>query len=142
MAEKPLNGAKAPVPVETSVLGLLGHACVNGAATFTLYTSRKGRIWVTTKSWGDVPFATSVEVATDAGAVQVAQAMLVSLVGHLAKALGKAGRIDTWYRLPVDPSVTRQALDWVPYAMEQLANGASITELSLPPYTQGEVMID
>ncbi|SRR6266700_1587623 len=139
MAEKTSTGSKTGIPTETSVMGLVSYACVQGAVSFTIYTSKKGRIWVTMRTWGDQAYSTACELLTSSDGRDLSLAMLVVSVAHLAKAQGKAGRVDTWFRAPVDTGVVQQALDWVPYAMHQLSSGGSLADLAMPPYAEGDV---
>lgn len=113
MPENPTNGKVPHINPEQRVLELLKRLCVDGAVTFSCYTSRKGRIWVSYKTWGDIPYSSSAEVDPMQGAVDFYRAIGVCGVTHAQKIMDKTPKSDTWIHADDVKDAWNMCLDWM-----------------------------
>jgi hypothetical protein len=65
-------------------------------ATFSIYTSKKGRTWVAFKTWGDPPYSSACEVPIGGDANMLTQAIIVAGASHLVKMNSKDAKSDSW----------------------------------------------
>lgn len=79
-----------------TVLSLLKVACLDYGATFSIYTSKKGRTWVAFKTWGDPPYSSACEVPIGGDLHMLTQATIVAGASHLVKMNSKTVHIDSW----------------------------------------------
>jgi len=82
--------------MESGLVQLLRIIGVEGGHTITIYTSRKGRIWCTIKTWGDITYASSAEIGVDATDAQLLGSICTACMMHVAKILGDVPQQDTW----------------------------------------------
>jgi hypothetical protein len=113
MPGKTNGSAIGQIDPETAVLGLFRTLTVQGAHTFTVYTSRKGRIWCTFKTWGDVPYASSCEVEDNATQQQLIRAIGIASTAHYHKVRGATARSDTWIGATDVESVWQEVARWL-----------------------------
>jgi len=141
MAEKRDNGQIPSLSPEKSFLGLLTWLGVYGATTFSLYTSRKGRIWCSWKTWGAIPYASAAEVSDMATTDDVVRAGLLSGLVHLGKVTSKAPATDTWYSAPIKADTLTYAEELARHTVEGLLAGKSLEDAIPPSFAQGLVTI-
>jgi hypothetical protein len=82
--------------MEKGLVQLLRIVGVEGGHTITIYTSRKGRIWVTIKTWGDAVYASSAEVDPMATDAELLGSIATACMMHVSKILEHVARQDTW----------------------------------------------
>jgi hypothetical protein len=82
--------------MEKGLVQLLRIVGVEGGHTITIYTSRKGRVWVTIKTWGEAVYASSAEVDPMANDAQLLGSIATACMMHVSKILEKVTRQDTW----------------------------------------------
>lgn len=140
MAEKRETGTRIPVTPEKAFLGLLTWVSVYGACTFSIYTSRKGRVWLSCKTWGDVPYSTSVELDTMSTTQDVMGAGLIALTHHLPKMTGKHERVDTWTSIPYERDLATRALKDAQQWTFDLDAGKALADLDTGEVT-GSAMV-
>lgn len=128
-----------PDGTENPVLKLLHAFGVQGGHTLTLYTSRRGRIWFTIKTWGKEIYASSAEVDAFGGEEAVIGALATCCMMHWAKLEGRVARQDTWLSMAqvaeVESEVTDKVTDWIYGTHEK----DPIADDQEPPDTSGAI---
>lgn len=79
-----------------TVVRLLTVASMDYGATFSIYTSKKGRTWVAFKTWADSPYSSACEVPIGGDLHMLTQAIIVAGASHLVRMNSKDVKSDSW----------------------------------------------
>lgn len=79
-----------------AILSLLSCIVARNGSSLSMYTSKKGRVWVTLVGTQPVRYTTSSEVSKEQTDEEIEQAMMVVLAAHIPKVLGETPPIATW----------------------------------------------
>jgi hypothetical protein len=113
MAEKPKSSIPAPAISFEGVLIALSSIVRPDETTLQLYTSKRGRTWVSIRDYGQAPYSTAMEVADKGNAGSIALALGGAAYIHARKRAGDLPRADTWSSLAVQQDGVEQLKNWL-----------------------------
>jgi len=96
MAEKPSASILALEKIAIGLLSVMYSLVAGRGVTISLYTSKKGRVWVACKSVDGWRYSSAAEVDPSAGRIGLHKSLGVAMGLHLAKLLSDTPRVDTW----------------------------------------------
>lgn len=88
--------AKTQLMTSEALLSLLAVICGRSGHTFSWYTSKKGRVWLTLKGFYPTVYSTSVESTPSPSYVQTVDALMVLYAHHVPKLRDEDPPLTTW----------------------------------------------
>lgn len=79
-----------------TLLSLLSVICSRNGHTFSWYTSKKRRVWLSLKGFRPITYATAVEVPPDVTDEQMFDAIKVLFAAHFPKLMEEVPPLPTW----------------------------------------------
>lgn len=97
MSKNTLEAITSQMHTPTAVLSLLSWLAQVEGQTFSWYTSKKGRTWLTFKHNGTPTYSTSAEYPDDLSDEQTLDTIVMLVSHHLPKVLDIAPPVTTWH---------------------------------------------
>jgi len=96
MVKNTQAGTSGQENTEAFVLGLCSLMCQAEGHTFSWYTSKKGRVWLTFKQNGTLSYSTSVEYDASLSEHKTLDIFALLVSTHIRKLTGRTAAVTTW----------------------------------------------
>lgn len=97
MPAKQETSVPTPNPDPQALLSLMAVICSRNGHTFSWYTSKKSRVWLTIKGFYPALYSTSVEVLSIHTDKLTFDAIIVLMAKHIPKLLQDVPPLTTWH---------------------------------------------
>lgn len=95
------------------LLSLFSKHLFEDFVTFSVYTSKAGRIWLNFKSWQPHTYSTAVECQHHGSTLELLDALAIALVSHYSKVHMSQMQVDTWLPLKERGDAAVDANQWL-----------------------------